>query len=705
MRLTALFLYALTTALYAATAFRVHMNWSGQFPIWQAIIPPALLVSIITWFLSTKRRCRFFGANMCFWVMLTGSVLMFWALSNTAQEVKSWQLLALRNGLDYDTWKAFVLRKAFLWLTPSVCVLPIIWARNGTPRGRLTVFFGACTGIILTRIFIERIPTRWLIDYSLAGMLLSVALWGFVLCTKIWTRACALGLLVFFTLGWYFGSFHSTYELLKEVNPFAPIAARGCYYTGVGTQGVSLKAGRLLRTDKVDSASQTASQLIPVLLRPDASARIAIRTQANDPLLSTFEIGSLKGLYDAIWVELPPAWMPEERDFFKTAALEAVLSHLNETGLLVYVLDGQALDAKMLMTRIAILKTRFPFVQIWMTGLNQWQLVASRKAIRADFEAISALSDRPEVALALLKVNIEAPVTLLACCLIADTAHLEKQLIEPVQPKLQRSEAKYARRLLFDGQGSQRLIDALIHQTDDNMPWVDLPNELETSVRPVLQLLCYARTLALEGNYSKASEINPCDPFLLGLADREIVTAQDWEKMAEHRHALASYASAFAIAKPRIGDVLDAALIAQRSEKPDTARPYYRLAMELDPENLRALVQYAHYLYENNCPQDAVKIAKAILAQVNTPEETTVWEFFIAQCLTLQKGHEKEGLKQAYNIAVKAKTTDEKDRYIPAYAQLLINTGEIVRGVRIKRHYRVYNELLPEELNMKMETP
>lgn len=141
-------------------------------------------------------------------------------------------------------------------------------------------------------------------------MLMLPLLWGFSAYQRIWTKCALVLLMLMLGAGWYFGSFRSARELLTDVNPFAPIAARDNLYTGEGTEGVTLREGRVLRVARLDRASRTASQLIPVLLKPNASARIAVRPQADDPILPTFETGQLKGLYDALWVELPPLGCP-----------------------------------------------------------------------------------------------------------------------------------------------------------------------------------------------------------------------------------------------------------------------------------------------------------------------------------------------------------------------------------------------------------
>ena len=80
-----------------------------------------------------------------------------------------------------------------------------------------------------------------------------------------------------------------------------------------------------------------------------------------------------------------------------------------------------------------------------------------------------------------------------------------------------------------------------------------------------------------------------------------------------------------------------------------------------------------------------------------SPEDIAASRFFEARCIAHQKGREAEGLRMARLIASTVSTKEEKDRYIPAYGQLLIDVGRFVDGVGVKRHYQAYAELLPKE--------
>lgn len=377
MRLTFIFLYTLISTFYLSLLTRLYSQWTGEF-----LILPTILLALIVGFgmtaLVQKFADRFFGAKTAAWLAFGGAFLAFWAFGDTVSLVKDWNLLSLRINLTYDDWKRFVITQGIFWFAPLTVALPFIWQKNEAPRGKLTVFVSAMVGIILMNLFGPYLPMFRLIDISLVVLLLTSALWISTTCTRLWTKGLSYTFALILLVGWYFGTQRTPYDLRTEVNPFAPIAKRDCLYTGLGNEGVTLKEGRLIRREGVDQSALAASQLIPVLLKPSAQARITCRTEANDPVLKSFETGKLKGLYDALWIEVPPAWLPTEQDYFGAAALEAVLNHLAQNGVLVYHLDIRALDLRMFLTRALILQQHFPHIQIWQNQKPMFQVESSQ---------------------------------------------------------------------------------------------------------------------------------------------------------------------------------------------------------------------------------------------------------------------------------------------------------------------------------------
>jgi hypothetical protein len=50
----------------------------------------------------------------------------------------------------------------------------------------------------------------------------------------------------------------------------------------------------------------------------------------------------------------------------------------------------------------------------------------------------------------------------------------------------------------------------------------------------------------------------------------------------------------------------------------------------------------------------------------------------------------------AQQVILSTKNPTLKARFIPIFGQMLIDSGNAVRGVRVKRHFEAYGELLQE---------
>ncbi len=695
MRHALLFCFTLFATLLAGFAEHVYGLWTGGLSLWPVAVP-AIAVGLILALLAARFTPNLLGAKSCAGLGIFIALFAFAIFGNTVALVKDWTLLSLRIGLTYEAWHRFVLQQALLWCVPIAVGLPFIGLRNGLDRGRRITFIAACVGLILARCLVGRVSSFTLLSLCLAGLLLSAPLSLAMACAHRWSKSAACLLAALLLFGWYTCSLHSPYELVGGVNPFATIAARDSYYLGTGSAGVTLREGRVIQALGLNEASQLASQLIPTLLRPNPQARIAARTQAGDPYLPTYETGKLKGLYDALWIAVPPAWLAEETDFFGANALETVRSHLKEDGILVYDLDARALDARMLLERLSIIRKRFPYAQLWMTGLNSWQIVASAKPITANFSTIADLPDLRKVGTALTMVGLHSPIFLLSSCVCSDPATLDAALQETIPPRIPRGEHRHARKLLFDGRQGWRLLADFARVYDTEMPWVAVPDETASETRTILLALREARRKAMLGDFRESSKANPTDPFVLGLADRELRAARDHEKLAEHQQALDAYARAFALAQPALLDVWNAAEIARKAGLHERCEAFYRLAHELDPENLHTQVHFADFLLEIGRYAEAEKLAQRVIKTSRAPEDLASARFFESRCIAHQTGRATEGLQKARTIAANATTPETKAVYIPAYGQLLIDVGHIIDGVKVKRHYQAHGELLPK---------
>lgn len=695
-----LFLFSLFAALLVGSAAPVYSHWTGGLPIWPIVLPAAIMGASLA-FLFRRYLPRFCGNKTCAGLAIISAIVAFAAFGDTAHDVDVWRLLSLRIGLDYATWHRFVFGQGLLWFCWAAFIIPLLLIRFTAPRSRLILFTGTCCGLILARIFNGLITPTRLYDIALAGCLHAAPLLLLSQCHKRLIRVAVICLMAFLLTGWYFGMRRSSEHLTHDVHPFAPIAARDGIYTGETATGFTFKEGRIVRTAALDTAAQTASQLIPVLFFPAPTARIAYRLQTGESLFKAAETGKLAGQYHAIWIELPPAWTPAERDYYGKSALATALDHLTPDGILVYENDGHALDSRMMMERITTLRKHFNYVQLWMTSRNHWQLVASRMPLSLDTIAINTLLDRPDIAAAFVKANLDSPLSLLPCCFIANTDRLKDFLAETIKPTISRGSAGSARRLLFDGLGGKRLEEAFQPYYDMEMPWVTVPDEIAAEMRLVLSTLRSARILALQGKPTEASKANATDPYLQSLAERECYAARAFERMAEHDKALKLYNTAFAIAQPRVKDVLDAAEIARKSPDPTRAAPYFNLAVELTPTSPDVLMQRAQWHLECGKATLAETDAHAALRHLEHPEtypdETAAIMFFIARATVCQTGRETEGLALAKAVIQSTTNRTLLANFVPAYGQMLIGTGNPVLGVRVKRHWEAYGELLVED--------
>jgi hypothetical protein len=93
---------------------------------------------------------------------------------------------------------------------------------------------------------------------------------------------------------------------------------------------------------------------------------------------------------------------------------------------------------------------------------------------------------------------------------------------------------------------------------------------------------------------------------------------------------------------------------------------------------------------------DARKALLNIEAPETYPDETAQVMFFIARATAHQAGRATEGLQLAKAVIQSTASQKLLATFVPAYGQMLIDCGEPVLGVRVKRHWEAYGELLPD---------
>lgn len=687
VRKTALFLYALAAGLLLGAVTPVYNLWTGGWGNGLYVIGALIAAFALAW---SAERLRLRRAAS--WVALLGALCVGFAFLNTEALSHGWEILSMKvfaanggpaDGLTWELWRGAARFCGLFWFVPAAFALMFLWRGDTGPKGRFTVFVGGCVGLILARILSGRVPTVNLIDASATGMLLTAPLLIAVAYRRLWVRIPAVVAAVLLIAAWW------TLRVPAEAEPldhpyFASVATRDLNYL---TLERTYRDGRVVRCAGIETAPQTAAQMIPLLLRPFDNARLAYRLAAGEPIAAGADT-ELKGLYDAIYVELPPAWVGDERDYFGTAAFAALEEHLQEDGIVVYALDARALDSRMLLERMAVMRTRFPYLQLWMTDPDLWILAASRKPIRSEVSAISDLMDRDDVRAALYAANIDSPVKLLSSCLTDDMAAIEADLEEPIEASIPWRTSDRARELLFDGFGGGRLIRDFEPFRDYDMKWLDVPEGLEEAMRPVLAALQGARHQALSGKLAEAAAGNGSDPYLLGLAERDIATARALVVLAKYREAIGLFYNAFAIAAPRMADILEAARVATKGGEKEAAAEFYRLAGSLAPEDPAYLTQYMYWLAENKDYAGSLRAAETIVRVTGDADVKLASAALLQSAKMMAKlGRVSEAVALAYELANAAVGTEEEAHYVTAYGDVLIDSGNPVLGVRVKDVY------------------
>ncbi len=701
-----LFFYALLGAFFLTFAIKLFALWTGNAPTWYVLLP-GFAVGCLLMVVAGRFMTRFVGARFCAWLAFVITLVACFSFGNTYQLVDQWLTFCQAKTLLYEDWAAFVNQRACLWFLPVLLLFPTLWKRNDQPRGRLIFFCGACVGVILARIFVGALSTTLLLDLCLGGMLLFSLTWMLATSKTHLGRIASTLLLVIFAFAYYMGTLRTPLELFREVHPFAAIAMPDSLYCGLPTPtentDYTFKDGRIVRVAEIGEAPLVASQAIALLLKPAPNARIVARPVVGESAFESFEDGELKGKCDALWLELPPAWLATEQDYFSTNAMNTAAEHLHEDGILIYDMDARPLDEEMLRRRAAMLRTKFPHTQLWMTGLNRWQIVASRRPIETDFMAVDGLSDREEVIRALASAHIESPISLLACCILEDTARLEADR-EPIAVDLRLNESTYGRKNLFDRRAGLRLVDAVLPLRAKTMPWVKLP---ETVAPLLLEALCDAKGYILTGlqtannttfdYYKQASVILSSDPILLSEAAHYYAMARDLEALGQVARALDLYAITMAYAQPSLMQVLHAAELARKNSAPQRALDFFRVAADIAPDDVIYLKAYINFLCEfGNFQAAEQECHKLLRLSAEAPSaDLLATRFRLGVCIAQQPDREKEGILVLRRLVSQLSAPEEKAIYIPAYAQFLIDMGHWVEGRNLRRHFDETGALLP----------
>ncbi len=691
---SALFFYAFASGLLLMTLVHLFANWTGDWGSGLFIFGTYLVAFLLACLLRNTRTSHLLPA-LTFLAALLPAIIFL----NTEELAHAWELLSMRafvsdafpQGLSWEMWHTAAFRTALFWFCPIAFAQMFLWGSDTGERGKTIVAVGACTGVILARILCAGVPTDVLLMLAIALLLFAAPLIAISSLRQQWTRVALLIMALALPALWCTLHLPPKEEMLSR-NFFASIATRDL---NLMTLNRTYRDGRVVRCEGINTAPEAASQLIPLLLKPYDNARIAYRLQGAAPLLSQYDT-TLKGLYDAIFVELPPAWMRSERDYFGSGAIASLKEHLMPDGVGIYQLDARCLDAKLLIERLSILKERFGFIQLWMTERNMWQIVFSQTAIKSDITAISNLIDRKPIATLLYQTNIHTPLHLLSSYLTDDFSAIQAALAEPIRAAIPLRESHIARQLLFSEVGGGRLINAFEGFRDYEMTWIHIPEELK-SLRDILVTFQNARHLALTGKLLDAAKANPNDPFLLAIAERDITTARAMYKMGKQHEAMTLYVNAFAIAAPQILALLEAADSAQKANLPAIAKEFYALAEKVAPNDLTYLFQYMEYLASIKQYRDSLALAERIVI-LSGEQETHLAIAALGHSAKMMAkvGKHEDAIRLAHELATSARHPEDKARFIPLYADILIECGKMKEAFDIKTHFEQTGEVLSE---------
>lgn len=439
----------------------------------------------------------------------------------------------------------------------------------------------------------------------------------------------------------------------------------------------------------IDAIPRFASQTIPLLLKPSIESRIvALPLSGLSCAYGIYELPPLKGSYDAIWIEMPALPKACKEETFTSATIAPYLAYLKADGVLILDFNARTLNTTRLLTRIAVLKATFPSIQLWMTGQNRWQLVASKAPITTSYEAIATLLDREAVATPMFQAGLESPFNLLSSCFTSDAVPLTVDTMPP-----------------FDAPCDGRyLLQDFIDCYDATMPWVATPTEGKDLYDEILGAFRLSRRKAYDKDFKGASELNAYDPYLIGLAQNERLNAKYLVKLGKIDAALNAYNLSFTYAAPLISDVLDAADIAMLSGDPTRAKPYYELASVIakdlspeDPSYTLYLKEHLKYLEATGAKQEAEDLAIRLAIAATTPEERRFYQFEAARICATFPDREDEAIARAKRVLDATPEGDERRARIQAYADLMKLTYRVQEGILIGLYVKKHGTLLPEE--------
>ncbi len=479
---------------------------------------------------------------------------------------------------------------------------------------------------------------------------------------------------------------------------------------------VTLHDGRIISADKAFCATRVASAMLPFILRPQGT-RFAFRgpdAVAFTPYAQAFiqdipsgELaqGELTGLYDALFIATPPAWQDKAIGFSTTRFAKSCAKYIKPDGLLITHYDTRAMNATMLMTRIAQLKQALPFVQIWTTSPNDWLLVASRQPLLVSMDQMLEVPQRARTTQIMRTVGLDTLPELLGAYLCDASAPL-KQLSVDLPDSLSNQEWKTARTLLFEPSLGVRLVKDFEPFRESKMTWIihNPDPDLAEPFKAVLSSIQFGRAQAASANVmlytksvqkaltaaSQARKYSPRDLYLLDWAERLRIEAESFTTIAEHKLALANYQAIFALSSPTTPDLyLNAGRSAQIQGQQTLASRYYLAAEKIVPHNVAVLFRVGQALEEETRFADALKRYDTIYTLAKDPATKQASTFSKAKVLAIPEAETFNPALAEQLLVHLCNTSNWRNKaFAFALADLYINTQRAEKGIAIKRRFQ-----------------
>ncbi|MDA3924776.1 MAG: tetratricopeptide repeat protein [Kiritimatiellae bacterium] len=107
--------------------------------------------------------------------------------------------------------------------------------------------------------------------------------------------------------------------------------------------------------------------------------------------------GSFSEYYDLVYLTPEPVYMRGSAGYFSKLAFHRASSALKENGITALHLDARGLSQKSFASVAGTMRSVFPYMQIWCTGVYDWVLVGSHTPVKSDAGAVSSLLGRDQV--------------------------------------------------------------------------------------------------------------------------------------------------------------------------------------------------------------------------------------------------------------------------------------------------------------------